>query len=264
MEQSFQKKLLQETDYSKYLEELKNYYNLKNTYTKTKETAINKLINSKDSIESKKKIFSKQKFKCINCGQIGGTIFFETNKILRATCGNTIKPCELNLEIIKMSPVLITDELKDTNNSLINKKKQIIITKLDLLFNYIQEDKAVEIFDKLKYELGNLQEKYNELFLLYTSITGNLDSEELLNQKIIEVDLLVNEFKEFINLFKETQETIYLKDAIFLYTNKIKTLHEYINNIKYKYNSIEFDETYKYLIQNKYNIKNLELIKKPE
>ena len=61
MEQSLQKELVEESDYSKYLEELKTYYNLKKTYTKTKETAINKLINTKDSIESKKKIFSKQK-----------------------------------------------------------------------------------------------------------------------------------------------------------------------------------------------------------
>lgn len=264
MEQSLQKELLQETDYSKYLEELKTYYNLKKTYTKTKETAINKLINSKDSIETKKKIFSKQKFKCVHCGEFGGTIFFENNKILRATCGNTIKPCNLNLEIIKMNPVLITNELKNTNNSLINKKKQIILTKLDFLFNYIEEDKAVESFENLKSELTTLQEKYNDLFSLYTSITSNPDSEELLNQKIIEIDSLINDFKEFIKLFKETEETNYLKDAMFLYTSKIKSLDEYITTLKYKYNSIETDETYKYLIQNKYNIKNLELIKKPQ
>lgn len=264
MERSLQKELVQETDYSKYLEELKTYYNLKKTYTKTKETKINKLINSKDSIETKKKLYSKEKFKCINCNQIGGTIFFENNKILRATCGNTTKPCDLNLEIIKMNPVLITNELKDTNISLINKKKQIIITKLDFLFNYIEEDKAVESFENFKSELTTLQEKYNDLFSLYSSITTNPDTEELLNQKILEIDSLVNELKEFIKLFKETEETSYLKDALFLYTSKIKSLDEYITTLKYKYNSIESDETYKYLIQNKYNIKNLELIRKPQ
>lgn len=264
MEQSLQKELLQETDYSKYLEELKTYYNLKKTYTKTKETMINKLINSKDSIEAKKKLFSKQKFKCINCGEFGGTIFFENNKILRATCGNTIKPCDLNLEIIKMNPVLITDEIKHTNTSLINKKKQIITTKLNFLFNYIEEDKAVESFENFKSELSILQEKYNDLFSLYESITNNPDTQELLNQKIIDINSLVNDFKEFIKLFKETEETSYLKDALFLYTSKIKSLDEYITTLKYKYNSIESDDTYKYLIQNKYNIKNFELIKKPQ
>ena len=123
-----------------------------------------------------------------------------------------------------MNPVLITDELKDTNNSLIYTKKQIIITKLDLLFNYIEEDKAVELFENFKSELTTLQEKYNDLFSLYSSITSNPDSEELLNQKIIEIDSLINDFKEFIKLFKETEETGYLKDALFLYTSKIKII----------------------------------------
>ena len=40
MIQSFQKEVLQESDYSKYLEELKTYYNMKKTYIKTKETVL--------------------------------------------------------------------------------------------------------------------------------------------------------------------------------------------------------------------------------
>ena len=163
-----------------------------------------------------------------------------------------------------MNPVIISNELKNTNNSLINKKKQIILTKLDFLFNYIEEDKAVESFDNFKSELNTLQEKYNDLFSLYISITSNPDSQELLNQKNIEIQSLITDFKEFIKLFKETKETNYLKDAVFLYTSKIKSLDEYISSLKYKYNSIETDEIYNYLIQNKYNIKNLEVIKKQQ
>lgn len=264
MEDSFQKELVQESDYSKYLEQLKSYYNLKNKYTSNKKTFINKLINSKDTIESKKKLFSKQKFKCINCGQFGGTIFFENNKILKATCGNTTNPCNLNLEVIKMNPVLITNEIKDTNNSLINTKNNIIITKLNFLFNYIEEDKAIELFENLKSQLGTIQEKYNNLISLYNSITFNPETDELLNQKLIEYNSLINDFKQFIKLFKETDDASYLKDALYLYTSKLKQLDEYINTLKYKYINIESDEENKYLIQNKYNIKHLELIKKPK
>ena len=61
MEDSFQKNLVQESDYSKYLEQLKTYYNLKNRYTSRNQTFINKLINSNDSIETKKKLYSKNK-----------------------------------------------------------------------------------------------------------------------------------------------------------------------------------------------------------
>lgn len=264
MRDSLEKEILQESDKVKYLEELKSYYMLKNKYLSSKQTFINKLINTKDSIESKKKLFSKQKFKCINCGQVGGTIFFENNKILRASCGNTTKPCKLNLEIIKMNSVLINNELKETSNSLINKKKQIIITKLDFLFNYIEENKAVESFEDFKTELNTLQEKYNDLFLLYNSITSNPDTEELLNQKLIEHNDNINEFKEFIKLYNDTQEISYIKDAIFLYTSKLKKLDEDILHLKYKKNSINQDEEYKYLIQQKYNIQDLEVIKKPQ
>jgi hypothetical protein len=264
MEDSFQKNLVQETDYSKYLEQLKTYYNLKNRYTSRKQTFINKLINSNDSIESKKKLYSKNKLKCINCAQNGGTFFLENNKILRATCGNTTSPCNLNLEIIKINSVLIDDELKQTNISLINKKKQIILTKLDFLFNYIQEEKAIELFENLKSELGRVQELYNNLFSLYNSVTSNLEIEELLNQKLVEQNALINDFKHFMKLYKETQETRYLKDALFLYTSKLKQLDEHITSLKYKYNSIESDEENNYLIQCKYNLKSLELIKKPQ
>jgi len=67
-----------------------------------------------------------------------------------------------------------------------------------------------------------------------------------------------------MKLYKETQETTYLKDALFLYTSKLKQLDEHITSLKYKYNSIESDEENNYLIQCKYNLKSLELIKKPQ
>ena len=96
MEQSLQKELLQETDYSKYLEELKTYYNLKKTYTKTRETMINKLINSKDSIEAKKKLFSKQKY-----------INFPLTLISIILIGNSDKSCSYPFGfLLRYLPVL--------------------------------------------------------------------------------------------------------------------------------------------------------------
>tara|TARA_X000000368_G_scaffold154033_1_gene121392 strand:- start:2932 stop:3726 length:795 start_codon:yes stop_codon:yes gene_type:complete len=264
MTDSLKKDIIQISDYSKYLEQVKIYYNLKNKYSTHKQTYINKLINSDDSIELKKKLYSKNKFKCVNCGKVGGTIFFENNKILRATCGVSTNPCKLNLEIIKMTPILIHNELRETNIILNNIKKKIILTKLDFLFGYIQEDKAVELFENLKSDLGTNQEKYNNLYTLYNSITNNTDINDLIDEKVSEQNLLINDYKELMNLYKETNESKYLKDALFLYTSKLKQLDEHINTLKYKHYTVELNEENKYLIQNKYNINNLELIKKPE
>ena len=263
MSDSLKKEIIEENDYSKYLEQLKTYYNLKKKYTSNIQTYINKLINSNDSIENKKKLYNKFKPKCINCGNIGGTIFRENNNVLNAMCGNTHHPCDLNIEIIKYKPILIHDELHNINILLITKKKQIILTKLDFLFNYIPEDKAIEIFENLKSDISNLQDKYNDLFSLYNSITSNTDNKMLLNEKLNEHQALTNDYKEFIKIYKNTNDISYIKDAVNLYINKIKTLDEFILNIKYKYNNVEFNEECKYLIQNKYNLNNLELIKLP-
>lgn len=261
--ETIEKEIIQDADYNKYLEELKEFYNLKNKYTLQKNALKNKLFNSKDSIESKKKIFSKHNFKCVNCNNLGGTIFYEDNKILKATCGNTSNPCDLNIEIIKMRQIIINEELYKLNSLLKQEKNEIILTKLNFLFNYIDEDKAIEIFEELKMNLTNLQENYNNMYLLYNSITNNSKTKELLNEKNIEYINSINKYKELINLYYTTNDNIYLKDAIYHYNNNLKILTEFLLKLKYLHNNIEYDEENKYLIQKKYNLTNLEVIKKP-
>jgi len=264
MSQNIQKDIIQDSDYTKYLAELKNYYDLKNKYKTMKQSYINKLISQDNTIEAKKKLLAKQKFNCVNCGKPVGTIFIENNKILKAVCGSTNDPCDLDIEIIKMTPVLIDEELEKINTLLKNTKKNIITTKLDFLFKYIQEDVAVEKFDKLKEELNLNQEKYNELFLLYKSITKNSELEKLLEEKQIEHNNLLSDYKDFIELFNKTTETRYLKDAVRLYVSQIRGLDKNIFDMKHKHNHIEEIEDNVKLIQEKYNIRDLELIKKPE
>lgn len=264
MTDSFQKDIVQDSDYIKYLEEVKEYYNLKNKYTSKRQTFINKLINSKDySLETKKKMASTYKYKCVNCGNIGGTVFNQTSKMLSATCGNTTSPCDLNIGIVKMNASLINRDLERTNALLNDKKKEIVLTKLDYLFKYIEEDKAVELFEQHNNDRLAIQTNYNNLLLMYDSIVDNPERERLLNEKLEEHTTLENEHKQFIKLYNDTNEIQYLKDAVLVYTEKMKQLDEFILNLKYKHNSIEFDDDMKYLHQYKYVLKDLELIKKP-
>ena len=250
MNDSFQKDIIQESDYNKYLEELKDYYSIKKKYTSHRDTYINKLINSKDyTMDTKKKMASTYKYKCVNCGNIGGSVFSESNKMLRATCGNTSSPCDLNISIVKM------------NSSLI--KKDIVLTKLDYLFKYITEDKAVELFEQYNNDRSTIQDNYNNLLSMYNSIVDNPETEKLINEKLEEHSRLENVHKQFIKLYTETNETQYLKDAILVYTDKLKQLDEFILNLKYKHNYIEFRDDMKYLHQDKYVLTDLEVIKKP-
>jgi hypothetical protein len=141
-----------------YYKDLQDYYKLKNNYDAIKQKKINELAGTygKD-YDQKKQNFAKLKLKCINCKQDGGTIFTETPELLRATCGNTFSPCKLDLSIERKKFAQISEKLLTTHKNLEKYKKNIITTKLDFLFNYIEEEKAVELFETLKQQLNNSQ-----------------------------------------------------------------------------------------------------------
>lgn len=240
------------TDYENYLNELKKYYNLKSKYEKIKENYKKKLLKSNDSMESKKKILSKQKFKCINCGNSGGTIFLENVEGFKATCGNIENPCNLNINIEKINTINVIDEIHTMQNLLEESKKKITLTKLDFLFKYIEEDNAVEKFEELKNELNINQEKYNKLLEYYYDITDNSEKKTLIEEKNSEFYNLILQYKELIELFKTNEDKKYLKEAISIYINKIMDLNKMLMEVKYKINIIETFGEENYLIQKKF------------
>lgn len=251
-----------DTIYNKYLDDLKKYYILKNKYNKIKETFKNKLLNSKDSLEVKKKLYSKKKFNCVNCKQEGGTIFIENEEGMKATCGNIQKPCNLNIIVAKCYTKNIELMLIDYNNRLASIKKEISLLKIKFLFGYLEEDKAVEVFETKKNELKLLQESYNNLLMLYNSIVNDEDKNNLIQSKLLEQHNYINEYKEFMKIFRESKEKKYLNDAINVYKTKIEEVNKILMELKYKVNNIEIDEDISTLIQKKYYTNDLEILLK--
>lgn len=246
--------------YNKYLEDLKKYYILKNKYNKNKETFKNKLLNSKDSLEAKKKLYAKKKFVCVNCKQEGGTVFLENEDGMKASCGNIQKPCDLNIVVAKCYTKNIESMLIDYNNKLTSIKKEISLLKIQFLFGYLEEDKAVEVFETKKSELKILQESYNNLLMLYNSIVDDEDKKNLIQSKLLEQHNYIEEYKEFMKIFRESQEHKYLNDAINVYKTKIVEVNKLLLELKYKVNSVEIDEEITTLIQKKYYPNDLEIL----
>ena len=249
-----------DTIYSKYLEDLKKYYILKSKHNKIKETFKNKLIFSKDSIETKKKLYAKKKFTCVNCKQEGETIFLENEDGMKATCGNINKPCDLNIVVAKSYTKNIKSILIDYNNKLNAIKKDITTLKIKFLFNYLEEDTAVEVFETKKTELKSLQESYNNLLMLYNSLTDDEDNNNLIQSKLLEQHNYIEEYKEFIKIFRESQEKRYLIDAIDVYKSKIIDVNKTLLELKYKVNNIETNEEINTLIQKKYKPSDLDIL----
>ena len=244
-----------------YYKDLQNYYKLKNNYQALKQKKINELMGTygKDS-DVKKKNFAKFRSKCINCKQDGGTLFTETSDLLRATCGNSVQPCKLDLAIKRKKFVHITEKMGYVKQDLEKYKKNIITTKLDFLFNYIEEEKAIEIFELLKQQLNNSQENYLNLLTLYNSIIHNEELKTLIQEKIVDFENNKKLHSEALELYKSTGQVMYLKNAMEIYKTKLSLLGNEIMKLKYKSSYVENNEQDEYIFfQNKYNLEDLML-----
>jgi len=242
-----------------YYKDLQEYYKLKNNFTSVKQRKMNELtgIYGKD-YDIKKQQLAKFKSKCVNCKQDGGTIFTETAELLRATCGNSVKPCKLDLAIKRKKFTHINEKLMSTKRDLEMYKKNIIITKLDFLFNYIEEDKALESFELLKQLLNNTQESYVNLVNLYNSITVNDELRALIQEKMADFENNKKLFGEALELYKSTGIVGYLKTALEIHKTKISILGNEIMNLKYKSSYVEKNDQDQFIFfQNNYNLEDV-------
>ena len=242
-----------------YYKDLQDYYKLKNNYNSIKQKKINELAGTygKD-YDQKKKTFAKLKLKCINCKQDGGTLFTETSDLLRATCGNSVKPCKLDLAIKRKKFGHISEKLDLAKHDLENYKKNIITTKLDYLFNYIEEDKAVEAIELLKQQLTNSQENYLNLVTLYNSIIYNEELKKLIQEKMVDFENTKKLYNEALELYKSSGQIMYLKNAMEIHKTKLSLLGNEIMNLKYKSSYVEKNEQDQYIFfQNDHNLEDL-------
>lgn len=246
----------------KYLEEVKKFYILKKRYEKYKESVKKKIIDSDNSIQVKKQLLAKTKFKCINCKNEGGTIFQIDESSLKVFCGNKSNPCNIDLNISRKKFTNLKENLINVENEINQKKKEIIISKLNYIFKYIEEDKAVENFEEIKLELTELQKNYNKLFEKYLYIFDNDSKKSNLDDLLLMQNNHINEFKDILNLYYTTRENRYLKNALNYYIINIISIDEKILNTQYKYNAIEkdLDNNINYLIQHEYLQNDIELL----
>ena len=133
---------------------LENYFKLKNDY----ESKSRKLVEEykKRATELGVSISSAtQKTiipRCINCGRQVGTIFTLRNRTYIAKCGDYKSPCSLDIRIQRglfNNAVKLREELIDDLREI---EEKVIRLKMDLLFQYINEDSMVTEFDTLRKE----------------------------------------------------------------------------------------------------------------
>jgi hypothetical protein len=219
---------------------IKQYYKLKAKYENNSDKKKSKIKkdNSLTTNEKKQKI-RQIKYNCVNCGKEGGTLFDETNGMLKAHC-NASEPCNLNMNIKRIFYNNARDLSKSYNKQIESLKMRIIITKLDYLFgiNSSKED-IIERFNSLKVELSNISEKDILLNKNYGNIISGINRDPLLNDAKMNLENDIYELKQLYKEYNENPSVIYIENIVDVYINKIKPLVEEIRKMKYEYYTME-------------------------
>jgi len=234
---------------SKYQNAVEDFYKKKGQYDKKlfdiKKSKKFKIL----SLEQKNEalaIFHKKR-KCIYCNKIGGTTFLKVDRHLIANCGNTIEPCNLNINIKIASTTDALKTIEDATFSINRLKRQITELKLDLLFELDNEEVILNEFQTKKDELEKILSfiiEFKEYFEEKTdkiSIKNEETGEDtyfskktyiMIKQK--QLNQLISTFKKNIQKFNETGEISIINDTLQIYKNVIIPLQNEIRNIKYQ------------------------------
>ncbi len=213
-------------------EEIKHFYNLKKKYEKQNKIVKSKILHNKHlDIKSKKTQWKSYKKLCVNCKKPVGTYFSVKNKRLIARCGalnSSLKtvPCDLNMDIT-LDNYKVSSEILEENKSIQNKlENDINLKKLDIVYNYDDEESILKEFDKTKKKYLKNNKSRLAIIEQLDKHFQQKESEKKLSEKI---DSYLSETKKL----REDKEYIDL-DTISAYLLDVKNMNKTFNKMKYK------------------------------
>lgn len=226
-----------------FYENLNKYFEMKSSYEKKYETKKNsilksKLLTRKDKIQKIRNI----KLQCINCKREVGTVFELKDRVYRAYCGDTTKPCQLNIELKRPNTVNIYHEHAKNNEDIETKQNDMLISKLQVLFGFISEDTMVDLFQAIKTQYNESIQFHDLLSSFIETIEKREEKKTIRQEARREYYQAISELKKMVRQFLVTQNGSLLKDAIELYMDSIKPSQKRIRYTTYSVFHVEKEE----------------------
>lgn len=252
---------MSEDKYEDFNKVLKRYYIIKNQYAKSiikkKEKIMKAKISKKEKIARIKQI----KNKCINCKRDVDMVFLERNRKMMVKCGDIENPCKLNIDLDKGVLVSVDKEIQRIKQLVDNNISEIIRTKLDLLFNYIDEEKAVNDFDIKKKNFNENSKLLNTYRNLYNDIKDDEKKNDEVKKNMIELNAIKDEINILKKNFQSDGRNENIVAIIELYKNRFLPLIESVRKNKFTYQNVFYKKSdNKYLIeQEKYTEKDIQI-----
>jgi hypothetical protein len=209
-------------NHATYLEALHEYFKLKQEY----ETKLSKMKKTAFKKEPSRKLGRlaalSVKPQCINCKRPVGTLFSnrEGDKYT-AICGDKGNPCNLNIKIYNGKIINLRYLLTIYREEIVDLKDTIIRQKLDTLFSYVSEEKAVTLFKKELDAYNENSKMYRTLLDKYTDLYDNKHMKETAAKTSGEIFVMIEKLRDLLQEYEATENTTILEAAMNLQVNEL-------------------------------------------
>ena len=234
--QKFKKKL-------DYLEGVNSYFKLKTQYEtklrKLKRQAYDKGSSKKDS----KRRIQGVKAPCIHCKRNVNTHFRLVDNRYIASCGDTVKPCDLNIKLYKGEFYSIYDLLNIYLDEIQDDKQKMIVSKMDSIFKYISDQTASKHFDENLERFQETSKLYKEVENDYDEIYNNIENKQQIFRKRDQIYQIMESLDLLKDEYAKTGNRKLLISIAELYQRDLEPAFSNLRLLKYKHNHVDIDDT---------------------
>ena len=250
----------------KTIDEIHNYYKLKNDYTQQVNKLKKSILNNDElSRSDKQKRFRILRPKCVNCKNPVGSIFTLKDRTLVALCGATqnthggkFEPCSLNIQIKRPHIMSIDNMIEVLTENSETVKEDIISTKVKSIFGLIPQENAISEFEEFKNNYAEINKLYLQAKSKYDDLVNNNEKKDNIKSIQKNIHNKITEIKTLLN--NDSLNEQLSRDAVEIYINTLIPMLDNLNSEKFTHMDVEYneDEDKYYLIQEEHTIVDFE------
>jgi hypothetical protein len=229
----------QPDDKKNFIEAVNEFLKLKKMYEYILHKKREEVYESKKMMKGKNtacKLAQQVKAHCINCHRPVGTIFSIKKGEYTAICGDTNvqTKCSLNIKILGGDYSSHDNILYLFREEVEELKEKIIARKLDTLFNYVNENKAISIFKKELEDYNFTSAMYKQLYEKNIEIHNDPTRKELIIKKENDISKLMETMNKLLEEYEKTNNKEILRNAVEIQVKEIIPEMENLRRLKYE------------------------------
>jgi hypothetical protein len=207
-----------------YLDALKEYFYLKTKYETGAKKYREKIMAAAEKrglgIKMARKAARNALPVCIKCKRHVGMIFKNEGQHYIGRCGDREKPCGFLIDLFRGNTTNRNEMLETFRLETVDIKEEIIIQKMDTLFGYEDERKAVESFQSIMDKFRSTSTIYKEYLDNYNEMYYSPHRRELVKNKMQTLHDLKKSILEHIAEYEKTDHRDVLKVAVDIYAKQ--------------------------------------------